>query len=278
MKKTVSMLCILLMMTAFMPVTSYGAEVPTATFDGSSEIKYNYSDTDNFGEAFHGMMPGEERQQEMILENTSDKTASFYMEVEVIRALEETYQETKGAGYDFYLSVTQDGVNNGAPQMIYSGSNRESAWIGADSEGLGNLNRVLENYGKNGINVATLAPGEQAVIRLGVTLDGVSAENAYQDVNGTFQFAFHASYDEPETITKTTKEPDKTITRTVRQPDKTVTRTVTRRAGSTVTSRIAAAVKTGDMTVIAPLVFALAGCTAVIFGIVIMKKKKKNAN
>ena len=109
-------------------------------------------------DAFVGILPGDERTQEIILENTSDRAMDFYMEVEVLRALEEATQASDAA-YQFSLSVTQEGVNGGEPQMIYGGGAESQAWIGGDKEGLANINEVLEQYGERGLKVATLEPG-----------------------------------------------------------------------------------------------------------------------
>ena len=38
---------------------AFAQETPTVTFDGSSEMKYNYDNTQNFGTAFEEMLPGE---------------------------------------------------------------------------------------------------------------------------------------------------------------------------------------------------------------------------
>ena len=74
--------------------------------------------------------------------------------------------------------------------MIYGGEGSGSAWIGGrDSEnGLGDVNEVLEEYGSNGIKVANLDQGEEAVIALSVMLDGITGGNTYQGVDGTIQF------------------------------------------------------------------------------------------
>ncbi len=64
--------------------------------------------------------------------------------------------------------------------MIYGGEGSGGAWIGGrDSEnGLGDVNEVLEEYGSNGIKVANLDQGEEAVIALSVMLDGITGGDA----------------------------------------------------------------------------------------------------
>ena len=46
--------------------------------------------------------PGDERTQQIILRNTSEKPTDFYMEVEVIKALEEA-SKASGAAYTFFF-------------------------------------------------------------------------------------------------------------------------------------------------------------------------------
>lgn len=270
MKKRILGLCMTLSVVMGMSMGAYAADTPTATFDGSSEIKYNYSDTTNFGDAFEGMLPGDERTQEIVLKNTYEKPVDFYMEVEVIKALEEA-SEASGAAYTFSLTVTQPGVNDGEPQVIYGGDGEDSAWIGGkdSAKGLGDVNEVLEEYGTNGMKVATLDQGEEAVIGLSVMLDGITGGNRYQAADGTFQFAFHASYDTnaPETITETIQGEDQIVTETVQEADKVI---VEKGKGSSFVERV----KTGDPAAILPLAGAMALCAAVI-GIILVGKKKK---
>ena len=117
MKKLMTVFCMILTMVFGTSMGVFAAETPTVTFDGSEELKYNYSDTTNFGDAFVGILPGDEKTQEIILENTSDRAMDFYMEVEVLRALEEATQASNAA-YPISLSVTQKRVNSGNQPII----------------------------------------------------------------------------------------------------------------------------------------------------------------
>lgn len=221
MKKIVNIVCMILIVMLAATKSVYAEERPTVTFDGSKEIKYTYHDKENFGNAFMGMLPGEERKQEIVLRNTSDKNADFYMEVEIIRALEEASQAS-GAAYKFSLGITQDSVNNGKKSIIYGGTAEGEAWIGGDKSGLSQINDVLKNYGQKGIKVATLKSGETAVISLTVTLDGMTGGNTYQDLKGTFEFTFHAGYENPgETIINHVNGKDSILLKSVKTGDET---------------------------------------------------------
>lgn len=260
MKKKILGICMIAALVSGVSVQGYAADgrTPEAVFDGSSEIKYNYDADGSFGSAFEGMLPGDERTQEIILRNTDERTVDFYMEVDVIKALEEA-SEASGAAYQFSLTVTQEGVNNGEAQTIYGGAGDEDAWIGGEgSKGLGDINEVLEEYGANGIKVAALKQGEEARVALKVMLDGITGGNDYQSLEGTFGFAFHASYDDPEVVTQTVKGKDTVITKTVREADKTIIERV----------------KTGDPAAIVPLAILMTGCAAVIVYLIAARKKK----
>ena len=97
MKKRIAGLCMTLALVFGMSMGVYAADTPVATFDGSGQIKYNYDYNEDFGDAFEGMLPGDERTQQIILRNTSEKPTDFYMEVEVIKALEEASKASGAA-------------------------------------------------------------------------------------------------------------------------------------------------------------------------------------
>ena len=145
MKKRIAGLCMTFALVFGMSMGVYAADTPVATFDGSGQIKYNYDYKEDFGDAFEGMLPGDERTQQIILRNTSEKPTDFYMEVEVIKALEEA-SKASGAAYTFSLTVTQEGVNEGIPQVIYGGEGSGSAWIGGRQRGAGGI-RLQRNQG-----------------------------------------------------------------------------------------------------------------------------------
>ena len=67
MKKRIAGLCMTLALVFGMSMGVYAADTPVATFDGSGQIKYNYDYNEDFGDAFEGMLPGDERTQQIIL-------------------------------------------------------------------------------------------------------------------------------------------------------------------------------------------------------------------
>ena len=198
MKRKLSIMCAFFVMTLCLPMWAYAGELPTVTFDGSKEMKYSYCDTTNFGDGFVNMLPGEERTQDIILKNTSSRAVDFYMKTEALRTFEE-FNQTAGAAYHVTLTIT-DG--NGTT-TIYGGTEEDgSNRIGADEEGLGNLNGNVNEWYK----VALLNGGEEAVITLKVSLDGESHDNSYMAAEGTFQFEFKAGYEDKENVITTVKQ------------------------------------------------------------------------
>ena len=98
------------------------------------------------------------------------------------------------------------------------------------------------------------------MISLSAMLDGMTGGNTYQDVQGTFQFAFHASDDAPDPITEEVKGKDKVVKKTVKEADKKITRWV----------------KTGDTTEILPIAALLGVSVLVIVVLAVNKNKNKS--
>lgn len=192
MKKRLLILCMFCITVLSLPMITYAENTPRATFDGSTEIKYNYDDTTNFGDGFVNMMPGETRTQDIILDNTSEKIVDFYMRTETLKTFEEV-KKTSGAAYQVMLTVTDPS----GTRVIYGGTEEDgSSRIGADDQGLGNLNGNINEWFK----VVTLDHNQQATITMKVSLDGESHTNSYMDAEGTFQFEFKAGYDDEDNV------------------------------------------------------------------------------
>jgi len=246
MKKRIKFLCILCIAMLSLPMTVCAEETPKATFDATTELKYNYDDTTNFGNAFINMMPGETRSQDIILENISNATVDFYMKTEILKTFEEVKQ-TSGAAYQVMLSVTDPNGTN----IIYGGAEEDgSGRIGADDQGLGNLNDSMGDWYK----VAELEPRTQAVITLTVSLDGESHTNAYQSAEGTFQFEFKAGYDDRNNVVTIYEQLEDTIIEQIIYSD---------------------VVKTGDNAMSSLWMLGIGICGACLLVLLIIKKSEK---
>lgn len=239
-----------------MNTAAFAEETPTATFDGSKEIKYNYSDTSQFGSAFEGMLPGEERTQEILLKNEYDRSVNFFMQQEVLQSFEDTVNAS-GAAYEISLALVKGEEKN----VIFGGDGADGAGrVGGDGEGLANLNEAVDGW----IYLTALAPGETASLQMSVMLDGESNTNEYQSASGTFDFQFRATYDDPETVYQ------KGETTYVRKEVK----------GEDVVSRIIRTVKTGDNAPV--LLLSAVGAAALLLIVVLLivrrKKDRKAGN
>lgn len=246
MKKRVFVLCMLCILVLSLPMVVCAADTPKATFDGSKEIQYNYDDTTNFGDGFVNMMPGETRSQDIILENTSDKTVDFYMKTETLKTFEEV-KKTSGAAYQVMLTVT----DSEGTRVIYGGSEEDgSSRIGADEEGLGNLNGNISEWFK----VVTLNQKQQATVTLQVSLDGESHDNSYQAAEGTFQFEFKAGYDDVKNVVTIYEQLEDVVVNQIVYAD---------------------SVKTGDNSALFQLIGGIGVCAVFLMMLLILKRRAK---
>ncbi len=246
MKKRLKILCLICIAVLSLPMVVCAEATPKATFDGSAEIKYNYDDTTNFGDGFVNMMPGETRSQDIILENTSEEIVDFYMKTEILKTFEEV-KKTSGAAYQVMLSVT----GPQGSQVIYGGSEDDgSSRIGADEQGLGNLNDSMSDWFK----VATLGYMQQATITMHVALDGESHTNSYQNAQGTFQFEFKAGYEDEDNVVTIFEQLEDVIVNQIVYTN---------------------GVKTGDNAVPLLLAGGIGICVVLLIVVLILKKKEK---
>ena len=256
MKKKIIAFGMMLALLLSLSTIAYGAEeTPTVTFDGSEDIKYNYDDTDNFGTKFNDMQPGEERVQEILLKNTSNKSIDFFMRTEVLKAFEDAKKASEAA-YQISLTITQDGKT----ETIYGGNESDgTARIGADENGLKDMNVSLQEW----LMLVNLKPSKTATLKMTVFLDGESHTNDYQAADGTFQFEFRAGYDDapPQTEIVTEKQADKIVTNKVTTPGP--------------VNKVVRQVKTGDDTPVGFWLMAAGASLLIVILAAVYGKKKK---
>ena len=227
------------------------------SFDGE---KIQYRGMEDFAENFSDMYPGESRIQEILIQNNDNRDVEFYLQPSVLQSFEETV-DASGAAYNISLKLhTKDAV-----YTLFGGTEEDdSARIGGDEQGLGNLNAAIEGW----IFLTRLQPQETASLEMMVALDGESNTNAYQDALGTFQFEFGVDFPspapqaEPEIIPQYVKGDPEYVTRTVK--------------GDDIVTRVVKRVKTGDTAPI--LAFSAAGIAALAILIVVGKKKGRKAD
>ena len=185
MKKKIGMFGMILTLVFGMSMGVCAAETPTATFDGSEEIQYNYDDVENFGTAFENMLPGVPYEGTIQLKNVGEKEANFYMDTEVVSTLLGV-DNVKDTSYRVSLSVGDN---------VLVGYDAESDAVtgaivgGEGTTGLEELNKTLPEYPL----VATLKPGETADVVLTIQPDAEETDNAYISSLGRVEFRFKVS-------------------------------------------------------------------------------------
>lgn len=134
------------------------------TVDGSNDL---------FGN-MNNMMPGEMREQRVVLSNDDKTTMKFYLQLKVVTPLDE-------------------GTNN---QAIYDFSlkNNNEEFYSSKIIGMKNVNS--DNMDDH-ILLAELSKGESTIIDFSILLDGDSMDNTYQNKEGELQFIFSVEDEDP---------------------------------------------------------------------------------
>ncbi len=260
MKKNI--LAVLLMVAAFAgsTLTTAAAENAEVVFTKDKELIYsNVTETDgstvHLGDAFKDVAPGEVRSQIITLMNENDNTVDFYMNTEVLQALEESREQAGGAGYEIVLTVGDRELYN----SVLGGYESDS-----DLGSTTGLKAMNDSVLDEDVLVATLQKGESTQVVLQIAFDGEAMDNQAESVDysnalGEVSFHFKAGYEEPTGITTskkivTEKEETKYITKIVEE------------------YAPLAAVKTGDEAMLlgAVAVFAIGAVLFVVAG----RKKK----
>lgn len=186
--------------------------------DATSNVKYTGSalQVSNGEVNFSAMLPGTSRSQDIILTNDSDKTADFYMDLQVLKALEDN--AASGAAYTMGLSVTTDSGTS----YIYGKDAAGNTVGGQGSQGMYELNSDLETLTASAegswLNVARLEPGKSATVAFSLAIDGTATSNDYQSQLAQIQFAFRVSDADTTVVTvEKTETKVETVVRTIVQ-------------------------------------------------------------
>lgn len=249
MKKLVSLTIISILATLGMSsvVMAKSSTLATVRFTKDSNLEYvnaalNDDGTVNLGDAFKDVAPGEERELCFELENKNKVKADFYMNTEMLKALET--EIAQGAGYDVKVAVGDKEIYNS--QL---GGYQEGV---ASDQGLAEMNDNLKGF----MLLTQLAKGESTDVKMTIRFDGEAMDSIgsrdYTRTVGRVGFEFKVGYQIPE---------EKVIKRTKEYTDKKII-TVTNPPKQGVLG-----VRTGDEAVIgvAVLVFAL-GLVLVVVG------------
>lgn len=148
----------------------------TFTYNGGSETDFTAKVADGFT-PFSDVMPGDTITYKIKYVNGHDKTASFYMNAEVVKSLERANKEVGGA-YSYTIT------NNG--QELFSNNS-----VGGDSTEKLGLTQVSGDTGLY-FTLGDVPASGEGTVAVSITLDGDTQANIYKDKIAELQFFFRA--------------------------------------------------------------------------------------
>ncbi len=243
-------------------ILAFGADIYAATAEKVTLTEENELLFSEQGEtlktAWTGMAPGDTRTVALCLENKNHHKAAFYLSQETTDILEE---KNKSAGGAYEYEITVGKTEESAKNILDTVAGGYSENLEASTTGLSDITQLNQfQY------VAELAPGEDTNLYLTLTLDGEGMDSAngidYSNADGELAFQFLAYYEEND--------------RPVIVPGSKTPKTADGQNPGKIQS-IVKAVKTGDVSEPAVLVFMFAGTVLFTIGIVRnhLERKKK---
>lgn len=224
-------------------------------FDGN-QMDSNFSSSE-LAEEIYGMQPGDCMEVQVALKNSSDITTGWYMENEILSALEDSQETAGGGAYAYRLAYV--GPDGGEDVLYDSKTVGGEGSKGDTGEGLAQVTDSLKDF----FYLDTLESGQDGLVKLTVGLDGESQGNAYQDTLAKLQMNFAAEVAENQIVTAERMPLKNTGARV---PDQ----------GS---SDFIAAVQTSDPTRILPYCLAalVAGIVFLMLGSAAIRKRHSSA-
>ena len=195
-RKILMLICIIGTLTAG-SLTAAAADTATVTFTQDRELVYgnvtaDSDNTVNLGNAFEDVAPGETRTQTITLINENDNTVDFYINAQVLQALEENRANAAGAGYDIVLTAADKELYN-SRLGGYNNSGEDGSNVG--------LKEMNDSAINNDVLAATLKKGESAEVALQITFDGEAMDSTdnidYSNALGALSFGFKVDYKDP---------------------------------------------------------------------------------
>lgn len=208
------------------------------TFNGKKiENSFTSSDIDS---AIYDLLPGDSIEIRLGLQNTSKKSADWYMTNQVLQSLEDSKSVAEGGAYTYVLTYVNP---KGEDRLLYSSESVGGEKDNAAGEGLHEADDSLKDY----FFLDSMEAGKSGEIVLKVGLEGETQGNDYQNTLARMQMNFAV-------------EP------------------TVEGSNTTVTKKIIKTIKTGDnaqVMVFVGVTF-LAGLTCLIVAITKMKKRDDN--
>lgn len=207
--KRISSLMVALLLAVCFALGAFAADATSNVSYTGKELRVNNGEI-----SFSDLLPGTSRSQDIILTNDSDKPADFYMDMRVLKALEDN--AASGTVYTMGLRVATDAGTS----YIYGKDAAGNTVGGTGSKGMYELNSDLDTLtasaAGNWMNVARLEPGKKATVSFSIAIDGTATSNDYQSQLGQIQFAFRAADVENVVVTvERTETKVQTVVRTI---------------------------------------------------------------
>lgn len=136
----------------------------SVTYTSGGQLRDNYSESGVEAD-IRQLQPGDDLTVSVRIRHENGTGADWYVSNEVIKSLEAG--DATGSGYGYVLSYE----GNGKSTELY----RSATVGGTGSEGLVEATKSLEDY----FYLDTLKQGQEGILRLVVTLDGETEQNAY---------------------------------------------------------------------------------------------------
>lgn len=144
------------------------------TFDGKKmENSFTSSDIDS---AIYDILPGDSIEIHLDLQNTSKKSADWYMTNQVLQSLEDSKSVAEGGVYTYVLTYVDP---KGEDRLLYSSES-------VDGENIQEATGALEDY----FFLDSIKAGESGEIVLKVGLEGETQGNDYQNTLARMQMNF----------------------------------------------------------------------------------------
>ena len=182
------------------------------TIEGSRDWKVTFTEKSrmeqNFGakaisETLSGMEPNDTAVLYVNVANENEKNTAWYMTNKVISSLEDTVKASGGV-HSYHLTWQKNGSTE--RKELYQ-SDTVGGDIAQNGQGLHEASGAMEEF----IYLDVLKKGEGGLVKLEISLDGETQNNAYQDARADIRFEFAVEPNpDPRTETRTGSTPGRT--------------------------------------------------------------------
>lgn len=246
-------LCMLLLIlglvlsTASMGFAESNTEEGNLQYEGDNEFTGDFYSS-KVASSLSEMEPGDDITYIINYTNASGKVTRWYMKNEVLKTLEAGGTRAQNGGYTYILTNEVNGKVETLFDNSVGGLNEDG---NVDLKGLEQATNALKDY----FFIGELDDGDYGQVVLHVYFDGETEVNSYMDTNGKLMFNFAVEEKESKTVHEPGEDEHitKTIIKHVPGEDKIIKETVIKR------------VKTGDTTVILPIVAVFVAAVILLF-------------